>query len=63
MQSQDMDKHMRFLRIYAIENKILFRVSRSEISIEDISPESIALKKQSMEDLKNPKLQKREDVS
>jgi len=38
---------MRFLHQYACENKILFRVSRSGLSIEDISNDALELKKNS----------------
>lgn len=47
MQSQDMDKHMIFLREYSCKNNILFRVSRKGISIEDVSREALESKKNS----------------
>lgn len=36
MKSKEIDKHMRFLHKYAIENQIIFRVSRSGITVESL---------------------------
>jgi len=36
MKSKEMDKHMIFLHKYAVENQIIFRVSRSGITVESL---------------------------
>ena len=36
LSSQEMDKHMIFLHQYAVENQIIFRVSRSGITVESL---------------------------
>ena len=45
MNLKEMDKHMIFLNQYSIENKILFRVNRSGITVEDISERAIEIRK------------------
>ena len=45
MDGKEMDKHMRFLHKYALDNNILFRVSRRGITVEDVSPKAEAIKK------------------
>jgi len=36
MQREELDKHIQFLHKYAVENNIVFRVSRSSISVEEL---------------------------
>lgn len=39
MEREEMQKHMQFLNEYAHKHKIIFRVSRSGVSVEDIAKE------------------------
>lgn len=40
MINTEMEKHMRFLSMYSNAHQIIFRVSRSGITIEDVSDEA-----------------------